>query len=116
MRIDNLSSDDDIMVELGQRVVQARINLGYSQETLAEQAGIAKRTIERLEDGMQVQSRSLIRVLRVLGQLDNLDLMIPSTEISPMQALKQKKAARKRVSSPRKQSDADKSWTWGDQT
>jgi len=116
MRIENSSGDDDIMVELGQRVVQARINLGYSQEVLAEQAGIAKRTIERLEDGMQVQSRSLIRVLRVLGQLGNLDLLIPSTEISPMEALKQQKLVRKRVSSPRKQPDADKSWTWGDQT
>ena len=114
MRIDNSLDDDDIMIELGRRIVQARINVGYSQEKLAEQAGIAKRTMERLESGMQVQSRSLIRVLRVLGQLENLDVLIPPVETSPMQALKQKKVARKRVSSPRNQSDSDKSWTWGD--
>ena len=114
MRIDNSLDDDDIMIELGRRIVQARINVGYSQEKLAEQAGIAKRTMERLESGMQVQSRSLIRVLRVLGQLENLDVLIPPVETSPMQALKQNKVTRKRVSSPRKQSNSEKSWTWGD--
>ncbi len=114
MRIDNSLDDDDIMIELGRRIVQARINVGYSQEKLAEQAGIAKRTMERLESGMQVQSRSLIRVLRVLGQLENLDVLIPPVETSPMQALKQNKVTRKRVSSSRKQSNSDKSWTWGD--
>ena len=114
MRISSSSGDDEIMVELGQRIVQLRISLGLSQESLAEQAGIAKRTMERLKNGMQVQSRSLIRVLRILGQLENLDLLIPPVQTSPMEALKHKKVARKRVSSPRKQSDPDKSWTWGD--
>jgi transcriptional regulator with XRE-family HTH domain len=114
MRVSNSSGDDEIMVELGNRIIQMRINLGYSQESLAEQAGIAKRTMERLENGMQVQSRSLIRVLRILGQLGNLDLLIPPVEVRPMEVLMNKKATRKRVSSPRKLSGPDKPWTWGD--
>ena len=73
MDITNLLSDEAILIEIGQRVARRRLNMQLTQAEVAEQAGVAKRTLERLEAGHSAQMSSLIRVLRVLGALEELD-------------------------------------------
>jgi transcriptional regulator with XRE-family HTH domain len=97
MTISGTLSDDAVMKELGRRLAQLRIDSNYTQEYLAQRAGIGKRTLERLEKGMQVQTSSLVRVLRSLGQLEVLEGLLPSTDIRPMDMLRLKKNRRQRA-------------------
>jgi transcriptional regulator with XRE-family HTH domain len=90
-------NDDAVMKELGRRLAQLRVDSNYTQEYLAERAGLGKRTLERLEKGMQVQTASLVRVLRGLGLLDALEGLLPAADIRPMDLLRLKKNRRQRA-------------------
>jgi transcriptional regulator with XRE-family HTH domain len=114
MKISNLLSDEAILVEFGSRLAQRRINLQLTQAALAEQAGIAKRTLERIEAGASAQMSSLIRILRALDALPGLDLLLPENAPRPMDLLKRKGRQRQRASARR--TDAPpKPWTWDDE-
>ena len=52
---------------LGQRIAQHRLEQNRTQAELAHEAGVSKRTIERLEGGESIHTTNLVRVLRVLG-------------------------------------------------
>jgi len=65
MKIEGLLTDEVILEELGGRLARRRLELQLTQEMLAEQAGVSKRTVERAEAGATVQVSTLIRILRV---------------------------------------------------
>lgn len=71
-----------------------------TQARLAEQSGVAKRTVERIEAGASAQMTSMIRLLRVLGLLPGLDLLFPQREQPPMDLLKRRGKVPKRASTP----------------
>ncbi len=94
-------SDSAIMSEIGQRVAQERLNRNMEQAVLARQAGIARRTLQRMESGEVSTLGSLIRVLRVLDKLDGLDNFLSPPGISPLQLAKLKGLERKRAAGRR---------------
>jgi transcriptional regulator with XRE-family HTH domain len=110
-------SDDAVMKELGRRIAQLRVDSNYTQEYLAERAGVGKRTLERLEKGMQVQTASLVRVLRGLGQLAVLEGLLPAVDIRPMDLLRLKKNRRQRArtSSIYEIENPLAAWVWEDE-
>ena len=85
-----------------------------TQAAVAEQAGIAKRTLERMEAGHSSQLTSLVRVLRVLDAVPGLDSMLPEAGPRPMDLLKRKGKVRQRASGRRAARPAGKSWSWDD--
>lgn len=109
----NKDSDQHVLQQIGARIHQYRLNRNMTQASLAEEAGISKSTIERLEDGRSVQLQKLIRVLRVLDLVDNLDTLIPEPAVSPLQQLNLSGRSRKRASSS-KSKTSDDEWSWGD--
>ena len=114
MKIDGLLTDDAILAELGGRFAQRRLELQLTQEMLAEQAGVSKRTVERVEAGATTQISSIIRILRVLGLLDRLETLVPEAGLRPMDLLKLKGKVRKRASGKRKPTD-EIPWKWGNE-
>ena len=66
-------TDEAALAELGHRLARYRLDRNLTQQALAKEAGIHKNTLVRLEGGGSTQSKSLIRVLRALGLLENLD-------------------------------------------
>ena len=74
MNISKFLSDEAILAEIGERLTQSRLDLQLTQADVAEQAGIAKRTLERIEGGHSAQMSSMIRIFRVL------DLLAPTGE------------------------------------
>lgn len=77
-------SDEVVLKELGSRLSRLRLNRNWPQALLAREAGISKRTLERLENGQgAIQLPALLRVSRVLGILPNLDAFIPEVKPSP---------------------------------
>lgn len=113
MKIEHLQTDEAVLAELGTRLTQRRIELGLSQAALSEQAGVSKRTVERIESGATSQTATFVRILRVLELLERLDVLIPEVGPRPMDLLKLKGKARTRASR-KKQASASKPWQWGD--
>jgi transcriptional regulator with XRE-family HTH domain len=114
MKIDELLTDKAILAELGGRLAQRRLELQFTQEVLAEQAGVSKRTVERIEAGATAQMSTLLRLLRVLQLLDRLETLVPEVGSRPMDLVKLKGKARKRARGKRKTGVAGP-WHWCDE-
>lgn len=98
--MDKLMSDEAILQEMGKRLTRYRIDQQLTQSALAQEAGISKRTVERIEAGTSTQVSSLVRVLRVLDLLPGLEALAPDPGIRPMDLLQKKGRYRVRASSP----------------
>jgi transcriptional regulator with XRE-family HTH domain len=118
MRIEAQLTDDAVLAELGQRLARGRLERNLSQAQFGEEAGIGRRTLQRLEAGEQVQLSSFIRALRALDLLESLDRLVPEPTPSPLQRLQL--AGRERQRARRRKTDEDgeeaEPWTWGDET
>ncbi len=112
MQIDKFMNDDAILAEFGKRLARRRIDLRLTQADLAHEAGVSKRTVERIESGASAQMASVIRLCRVLDLMAGLDRLAPEATPRPMDLIKAKGRQRKRVYSSRKQRGTEKEWTW----
>jgi transcriptional regulator with XRE-family HTH domain len=112
METSNLLTDETILLEIGRRIARHRIDRQLTQADMAEQAGVSKRTVERIESGASVQLSTMIRVLRVLDLLSGLDNLIPETGPRPMDLLKLRGKVRQRASSVRHPDRSGKPWSW----
>lgn len=115
MKIEGLLTDTAILAEIGGRLAQRRLELQLTQEMLAEQAGVSKRSVERIESGATAQMSTFIRILQVLKLLDRLETLVPDTGPRPMDLIRLKGRVRKRASGKRKSTDKGP-WHWGDET
>ncbi|MCB1678211.1 MAG: helix-turn-helix domain-containing protein [Halioglobus sp.] len=115
MEITSLLTDDAILAEIGARIAARRIDLQLTQAAVAEQAGIAKRTLERIEAGHSSQLSSLVRVLRVLDGMPGLQGLVPATGPRPMDLLQRRGKPRQRASKQRPPKPTGKPWHWGDE-
>lgn len=115
MKLESSFTDEAVLVELGKRLAQHRIELSWTQARLADRAGVGKRTVERLENGDSIQLVNLVRVFRALGLVERLDALLPEIKIRPMDLLKRRKEPRKRASAPRSGKADDASWVWEDE-
>ncbi len=113
MKIEKQMSDDAVLVELGRRLARRRIDLRLTQAQAAEEAGVGKRTVERIESGNDTQVTTLVRLLRVLELADELERLVPALSPRPMELFKLKGKERKRAFSRRSERSGD-DWQWGD--
>lgn len=111
MKIYGYENNIFILNELGKRVKDIRVSHSMTQTELAEKAGISYNTVVRFEKGDGTKLENLIKIMRVLGVLQNFDLLIPEQELTPEEIFKGG-SKRKRASKTRKE---DKSWIWGDE-
>ena len=112
MRAVNVSGDT-FPAEFGAGLARFRINQGLTQAEVATRAGIAKRTVERLESDGTANLDTLFRVLRVLGLIDRLNQLFPRSPTSPIALLAVRGKERKRASSPRGRAPKPPStWAW----
>lgn len=115
MSISSILSDDAILRELGGRLATARVQRNLTQAALAHEAGVSKRTVERLESGaVAVQLSGLLRVCRALGLIERFDALVPEPTPSPIAQLKLQGKQRRRASATRAAPrDRKATWTWG---
>ena len=123
MNITSSTGDDAALKELGQRLAQYRLNQNLSQADLGKRAGVSRNTITRMEAGESTQATSLIRTLRALGLLQNLDALVPEPQISPLQMASRQGKARIRAgrfhvkaagTAPVTARGEKKPWEWDD--
>lgn len=112
MKLNAQVADAVVLRELGERLARVRLERNLTQARLAEEAGVSKRTLERIEAGGPSQLVNLVRVFRALHLLDRFETLIPEPVISPVLQLKMHDKQRKRakasstVHSPK--------WEWND--
>lgn len=116
MAIQNELTDQRILAELGDRLARHRLDRNLTQAQLAREAGVSKRTIIRLENGESSQLTNLVRVLRALGILGNLEVLVPAPLASPLAQLRSRSRERRRASPAAGKPGPTTRWTWGDET
>jgi transcriptional regulator with XRE-family HTH domain len=114
MRFTNLLSDDATLQEMGVRLRCLRFERDWTQTDLAEAAGISRGTVERLETGASTQLTNWLRCLRALGQLQQLDLLLPDAEPGPIELLAGRGRPRQRVRQARQATPKPGGWQWGE--
>lgn len=115
MKITKQATDEAVLSELGGRLAQVRLDRNLTQAQLAEQAGVSKRTVERLESGsVATQLSGFIRVCRVLDVIERFDMLVPEPVPSPVEQLKLRGRKRQRASARRVTKVSSKKWHWGD--
>jgi transcriptional regulator with XRE-family HTH domain len=121
MEISVLLSDQLILAELGERILRIRLQKNLRQIDLANEAGVSRSTVARLESGeVATQLVSLLRVCRVLGVLERFETLLPEAKVGPIEAMKFEKSGRQRAMSPARRAretsarSAGKPWVWGD--
>lgn len=107
-------SDSAALKELGNRIARYRLNRNMTQDALAKGAGVSKRTVHRVEHGHSTQTSNLLRILRALELLKNLEALVPQPAVSPMQQLMMRGKTRKRASTSSDESERRAPWSWGD--
>lgn len=105
-------TDDAILADLGERLSSARLSRNLTQAQLANEAGVSKRTVERIEAGRSAQLTSFIRILRTLDLLGGLESLLPAPEPGPMDLLRRQGKPPQRATGDHGTTDTP--WTWGE--
>jgi transcriptional regulator with XRE-family HTH domain len=105
-----------VLEQLGSRLRRARLDRNLNQAKLAEEAGVGRATLQRIEEGKSASMTNLIGVLRALDLLDGVDRLVPEPTPSPIDELKRKGRQRQRAGSPRGGPAAPaRPWRWPDE-
>lgn len=104
-------ADAEIYHRIGNKIRRLRLRQNFTQMSLAEQAQISVSTLKKIEGGEISSFDSLMRVLRILGELDVFSPLIGEEEMSPNEYYEFMKAAknkeRRRASSRKSESHSN---------
>ncbi len=109
MKILGNESEQVVLKELGTRIKQYRISKNITQSELAEKCGISSSTEVRIENGIDAKISNYVKILNVLGLLQNLDVLIPEVQ-EDFKAIYEKRPARQRVKNTK--SGSNSNWVW----
>ncbi len=107
---------ESIEAALCNRLESIRLAKNITQQQLADNAGVSRRTISRMENGEGISLDTLIRVMRALDLANHLEMLLPDPDIRPIDRVKSKTKKRQRASGSRRQpSMVKEDWKWGDE-
>lgn len=104
-----------LRTEIGSRLAQLRLARNITQAALATDAGIALRTLRRLEAGSPCGLDSFLRVALALGVGDAVAAAVPASNIRPIERVARRGAERRRAR-PGKGREAEAAWSWGEES
>ena len=87
----NSMSNAEIVMLLGERFRQYRLQCRLTQEEVSAQTGISVFTIRKFETGkvVNLSLQTLLSLLRVVGQINAVDGLLPALPPNPEQKYKQ---------------------------
>jgi transcriptional regulator with XRE-family HTH domain len=109
----SVATSDQIEAAMCKRLESIRLARNTTQEQLAKEAGIALRTIGRLEKGEGVSLDTFIRVLIALRIQHSLEALLPDPAIRPIERIGLGARQRKRAR-PGSTTRERRQWAWGD--
>ncbi len=91
----------DWETHIGSQLKRARLDANLTQSEVASRCGLSALTVAKLESGEGSRLATLIKVMKVLGLEGQLETLVPSTPISPIQVKRQGRL-RQRASTKRR--------------
>jgi len=117
--INDHSSNQHIMTEIGSRFAAARINMDISQAELSNRCGVSPKTIGHLENGRKSTGLlNMIAILRALNLIHEMEHFMPKPPPSAKSFIAEggKIKVRQRASSNSNQREGGVAeWKWGDE-
>ncbi|MDE6557300.1 MAG: helix-turn-helix domain-containing protein [Duncaniella sp.] len=89
-------ADNEICRRIGEKIRYLRLRQNITQMSLAEQSQISVSTVKKIENGEIGSFDSLMRVLRILGELDIFSPLLKEEDMSPNEYLELVEANRKK--------------------
>jgi len=86
---DNIENNNAIMTSIGKRIESLRLQKHIKQVELANASTVSISTVRRMEAGKNFSMEALIKVLRSLDQLQDLQVLITVPPLSPVEIAKQ---------------------------
>ncbi len=107
------ATPEQIAADLGATLARIRLANNITQQGLAKKAGVAVRTLRRLEAGHGGTLDSLIRLMQALRLENHLEDLLPNPGIRPVERLELggRERQRARTLAP----TAQKPWTWDEE-
>ncbi len=90
-------SDVALISQIGSFIKHKRLEMNFTQATLAERSGLNRWTLSQIENGEAITLTSLIQILRSLDCLYVLSEFKVSEEISPLEYAKLKRKPKLRA-------------------
>ncbi len=107
-------SDTQVQKRIGARLKSVRLKQNITQKSLAEEADISLSSIKKIENGGIGSFESLLRVMRVLGELEAFQNLITDEQLSPNEYYELvnagKKHSRKRAAGKVKTKKEESEW------
>ncbi len=113
MKIECFLSDEAVLSEIGRRIQRQRLDQNVTQAAVARVSGVSTPTVQRLEGGSSVQLVSLLRILRALGLLEQIETLVPPPSVRPMELL-EREGQRRRRASREQAAEPGRPWSWED--
>ena len=110
MKLEDMS-DMAILQELGSRLCRARLDSNMTREALASRIDLSVDTVRNAEIGHNVSLQTLIRLMRGLDRLTDLQTVLAEVGPSPVQLAKSRGRVRQRASGSRGTSTRVQ-WRW----
>ena len=76
-------SDTQLQKRIGEKLKSIRLKQNITQKNLAEEADISLSSIKNIENGRIGSFESLLRTMRVLGELDTFQTLADEEQLSP---------------------------------
>ncbi len=81
-------TEKEQLAYIGEQLQKIRLKEDITQSQLAEKTGMNRSNISTIETGGNPTLSSFLRILKVYGRLDDLQEVLHTPEISPMEMLK----------------------------
>ena len=111
----DMSTAQGLRSKIGARLARLRLARNVTQEALARDAGIALRTLRRLETGQPCGLDSFLRIAIALGLGDGIADAVPSGDIRPIERVDGRGTERRRAR-PAKGHALEAPWSWGEES
>ena len=105
----------DINNMIARYIKANRIRLKKTQKELAGESGLSLMTIRRAESGEVLSLETLVAIMEVCGDLENLKSLFLINDETPRSLLNQKNEQKERVRKSKRSEDEAKEWVWGDE-
>lgn len=83
----SLHTPEEISETLAGRLRELRLAIGWKQATLAQRSGVTLASLRRFEVSGQISLKNLLKLVFVLGRLDEFDKLLHQPEASSMAEL-----------------------------
>jgi transcriptional regulator with XRE-family HTH domain len=93
MRFD-LKTTDEIAHTLAKRLKELRLQKKWKRSTLAERSGVSESSLRRFEQTARISLENLLKLMAVLGRLDEMDKLLHPPAVVSIDDLETRKKKR----------------------